>query len=309
MKKIIKLALLIVLSNVALISMAQKNSQNYYDKIMNSYYLYSSDDKVFSLENHKWVPVFYDETVLNLKSKIKTNASFTVKNHNRIYYCPASQKGQLLGKLIDQGVARNKQKEWTVLHADLMDNYVPSKKKYHYLLLGLNECTLSDNVNVDAKLNKGVMERMAKLIHETMDKDTDYVEGYHKILFDDNETIGDSILNSLNAISKAVRRDDMVLIYIASPKPVSLDTINTYVNKLDSVEARSCIYIDTNDTKSLVQNLCNMNSICTYILSVQRSDRSSLADKIVNNWKNVIGLSSRTEDIFNSHYYIVDEWQ
>ena len=150
------------------------------------------------------------------------------------------------------------------------------------------------------------MERMAKLIHETMDKDTNYVEGYHKILFDDNETIGDSILNSLNAISKAVRRDDMVLIYIASPKPVSLDTINTYVNKLDSVEARSCIYIDTNDTKSLVQNLCNMNSICTYILSVKRPD---ISYKIVNNWKNVASLSYRTEDLYNSHYFIVDEWK
>lgn len=327
--KIIKLFLLVFLSNGALISIAQKSLR--YDML--EYYLYSSDDKVYLLEKCKWEPVFYEETVLRKKSIIKTNAPFTVWNRNRIFYCPASKNGQFLEELIDKGGVRNKQKERRVIKASyggLDFVWVRPKQKYHYLLLGLKGCPLLDSVNVDVKIYKDGFETIKKQINLTMRNDTNNVEGYHKILFDDNETVKDSILHSLKAISECAKGGDKVLIYIALcgasnkdgkyqfltseskydslkcdyTKTISLDTINAYVNKLEKMGVRACIYIDTNDTKSLIQNLSSMNTICTHMQSYLRSN-SFYAHEIVRNWDNMTNSSSRSGDDFHSHYFII----
>lgn len=323
--KIAKLLLFVVLTNCAHLLFAQKYYRDNYQTIINSYYLYSSDDKVFYKDQKTWKPVFYEETVLSPDNIIKTNAPFTVKNNKRILFCPASKKGQTLRKLIDQGWIRYKQKEMTAVAANLAGLAFIPKDKTHYLLLGLKDCPLLDSVSVDEDLVEEAIVKLPDLINETIKRDTNYIEGYHKVLFDDKGTSRDSIFYCLNALADSAKRDDKVLIYIAGPgipnkdgqyqfltsdskydslsynytNTITADTINTFVNKLAKWHVRACVFIDTNDPKALINNIGNMDSSCVYYINPKRQYGSEYSKEIVKEWER--------KDYFDTRYVIIDK--
>lgn len=257
---------------------ASSNAQEYNKSPYkgSSYYLYSSEDRVYFNKDNKWEPVIYEETPLENETKIKTNAPFTVIQNTRLFFCPEARVSSKLSELINNGKKRNKELQINIRKksVDLTSiravAIAPTKCKFHNLLIGF--CDSDDEImNISSRIKQ----------QESQDND---VIGYNKVLANKNNLSKDSILSSLKSISDSIGKDGyihIIVVYISSfgfkdkegkyhfmtsnseydsltcnyTNTIPVDTINSYVEKLKSEGADVYVFINSNHTNDLVQNI------------------------------------------------------
>lgn len=132
-----KIRIALFMIGICYVSLSNAQSRSYYQ-------LFNSEDKVLYLNENKWQLVFYDKTILEDRSVIKTNAPFNVLElrEHKLLFCPESKEPKKLVELIKIGGVRNKTIAST--HSSGMAAMSLSHKSlkrdslYNYLVIGAN---------------------------------------------------------------------------------------------------------------------------------------------------------------------------
>lgn len=272
------------------------------------YHLYSSDDRVYYKDGKAWKPVYYDETRLSMDTKIKTNAPFTVVKGTKVFFCPATKKGMVLSELIKKGGRRNVIVDHThVLHSySGIAFFIKEKDKLDYLLIGTDEIK-----NIDAALKN----------------DTNYAIRYSKTLIGNENLTNDSIINNLKFLSCAKREKwNNIFLYLSLSgnkdsdgkfhfvtsnteydtsnckfsNSLPADTLNNYLDILESKGIEVYVFIDTTEPEALTQSIFNMENRCAYLIKLSHP---TYAEDIIQEWKTI--SKSEINDNCLIHYCII----
>lgn len=282
---------------------------------ISTYYLYSSEDKVFYKKNKKWEPVIYDETMLDRHTMVRSNAPFTVIQGKNLYFCSGTKKARELEELLIMGGKRNTSRVRTgVLASFAVMKNEKQYKKYNYLLYEMNDA------------NKDVMY-WSQEINEKVKVDTNSVLGYNKVLFDNNERTRESLLSSIKSMSVNFR-GGVVLLYISAngikdkygkyhfiasdtkydslsceyKNTIPVDTINTCLDKLNVMGSSVFVFINTNHPIDLIQDISQWKEGWVYVWTPNFGieNKSSLFDE-VSSFESYDYIQHSTGNI---HYFI-----
>ena len=248
-----------------------------YPDMSNYFYLYNSEDRVYYNHNNKWEPVLYEETPLENKTIIKTNAPFTLVHNASFYFCPEARDPKKISDLVGESGKRIKTRV-VLSTASRGVAIIPAKlrlqSKFHNLQLHINEGRYS-------------VRNLSYGIYQSLKDTTTCISGYNRILFKKDNLTKDSIFASFKTLSDSIsdrKYHHIIILYIIChgnkdkegkyhfmlsdsesdsltykyKNSIPADTISTFIEELRSKGADVYIYIDTNHPDDLARNISHM---------------------------------------------------
>lgn len=222
------------------------------------------------------------------ETKIKTNAPFTIKRDTKIFFCPEAKESKSLRQLIDIGGERNKTIPRTLTMASTASvltrngKTIIHKKNISYLLIG-------------DEITKETVKELASGFDSILLADTNYVFGHRIVLVE--EVSKETVHTAITTFADSAESDYIVFYlscngikdidgkyhYILSnlknestngiyTNTLSVDTLNTYIEHLESEGKAVYVFIDTNHPDDLAQNIYYLDNSCAYLWSQKEGD-------------------------------------
>ena len=275
--KIMKYLRLLLLLPLLSLWTKSSNAQMRFDypTMSNYYYLYSSEDRVYYNHNNKWEPVLYEETPLENKTIIKTNAPFTLVRNASFYFCPEARDSKKISDLVGESGKNIKTRVIPLTSSRGVAVKAPQReKKFHNLQLLINR-------------GQNIVSFLSSEIYKSLKDTTTCITGYNRILTEKDELTKDSILASFKTLSDSIsdrKYLHIIILYIIChgnkdkegkyhfmvsdseydsltckyKNSIPADTISTCIKELRSKGADVYIYIDTNHPDDLARNISHL---------------------------------------------------